>query len=140
MTVTVGAAFAGLAILGHWALPFAFGAGFVGAFGPLMVLGVNQWLAAMSGPGIMLLSMTGHERTVARAYITSVLMAVAAAIVLTPLFGVTGTAASMIVATVVRAVMLNSKSREALGLEPSLLGALKIVGHLRRHSTIGVKL
>jgi O-antigen/teichoic acid export membrane protein len=125
MSVTVAIALAALAIVGRWALPFAFGQGFAGAYASLLVLGANQLLAALMGPGIMLLSMTGHERVVARAFIVSVLVAVAAALVLTPLFGVVGTAASMIVATAIRGFILNRHARRALGVAPSLIGAVR---------------
>lgn len=132
MSGAVAAALLVLALTGPWVLPFAFGAQFAPAYVPLMVLGLNQFLAALSGSGVMLLSMTGHERIVARAYITSVLLAVAAALLLTPLFGVVGTAGSMIVATAIRAYMLNRHARIALGIEPSLLGAIKVLVALRR--------
>lgn len=127
MSAAVAATLLVLALVGRWALPFAFGDAFAGAYAPLMVLGANQLLSALSGPAIMLLSMTGHERVVARAYILSVLSAVAAAALLTPLFGVVGTAASMLVATAIRAVVLNRHAHQALGIAPSLFGAIKVI-------------
>lgn len=123
MTAAVAAVMLVLAVAGRWALPFAFGKSFAGAYAPLMVIGGNQLLAAMMGPGIMLLSMTGHERMVARAFVVSVLAAVVAALLLTPLFGVIGTAASTLVATAVRGAMLNHRARQALGIGPSILSA-----------------
>jgi O-antigen/teichoic acid export membrane protein len=132
MSVATAAALLLLTVVGPWAIPMAFGAQFGGAYIPLLVLGANQLVTAFCGPGVMLLSMTGHERTVARAYITSVLSGVLVALVLTPMFGVTGTAASMIVVTVIRAHMLNRHARAALGVEPSLRGAIQVFGGLRR--------
>ena len=132
MSVATAAALLVLAVIGRWAIPFAFGAKFSAAYVPLMVLGLNQLLAALAGPGVMLLSMAGHERTVARSYIASVLVAIAAALTLTPLFGVVGTAASMIVATAIKAYLLNRHAKHALGIDPSLLGAIKVFGGLRR--------
>jgi O-antigen/teichoic acid export membrane protein len=130
MSATVAAALAVLALAGRWALPLAFGRDFAGAYLPLMVLGANQLLVAIMGPGIMLLSMTGHERMVARSYTASVLAAVAAAFVLTPLFGNIGTAASTIVATGLRGVLLNRRARRDLGIAPSLIGAVRLFGGL----------
>lgn len=127
MSVTVGLALSALALVGEWALPFAFGQGFAGAYVPLLVVGANQLLVALMGPGIMLLSMTGHERVVARAFIVSVIAAVAAALVLTPLFGVAGTAGSLIVGTAIRGAILNRQARRGLGIAPSLIGALRLM-------------
>jgi O-antigen/teichoic acid export membrane protein len=130
MSAAVAATLLVLALIGRWALPFAFGDGFAGAYAPLIVLGANQLLTAVSGPGIMLLSMTGRERIVARAYIVSVLSAVAAAALLTPWFGVVGTASSTTVATTIRAVMLNRHARRTLGIDPSLFGAIRLITRL----------
>ncbi|WBO20815.1 lipopolysaccharide biosynthesis protein [Sphingomonas abietis] len=130
MTGGVAAVLIVLAVAGRWALPFAFGQGFAGAYVPLMILGGNQLLSAMIGPNIMLLSMTGHERIVAQAFIASVLAGVATAAVLTPIFGVTGTAASTWVVTAIRGVLLNRHARQTLGLSPSLLAA---IGQFSRH-------
>jgi O-antigen/teichoic acid export membrane protein len=128
MSVTVGFALSALALVGGWALPFAFGQAFAGAYVPLLVLGGNQLLIAMMGPAVMLLSMTGHERVVARAFIVSVIAAVAAALVLTPLFGVAGAAGSLIVGTAIRGAILNRHARLALGIAPSLIGAVRLLG------------
>jgi O-antigen/teichoic acid export membrane protein len=132
MSATVAAALLVLAMVGRWAIPFAFGDSFGPAYAPLMVLGANQLLTAVTGPNVMLLSMTGAERTVARVYIFSVLSAVIAALLLTPLFGVMGTAASMLVATAIRGVLLNRHAHQALGIQPSLWGAIALFARLHR--------
>jgi O-antigen/teichoic acid export membrane protein len=126
MTVSVGAATLAAAVAGRWMLPVAFGADFVGAYWPLLVLSCNQLLAAALGPSVMLLSMTGHERVVARAFVASVMAAVATGLVLTPLFGAVGAAASILVATIVRAGILNRFARRTLGIKPSLLGTASL--------------
>ncbi|WP_177198460.1 lipopolysaccharide biosynthesis protein [Novosphingobium sp. CF614] len=128
MTVSVGAATLAIAIAGQWALPFAFGTAFAGAYWPLLVLSCNQLLIAMFGPGVILLSMTGHERVVARAFTASVAAAVVAGVLLVPWFGAVGVAASALVATLVRGGMLNRFARRTLGIEPSLLGAAGLFG------------
>jgi O-antigen/teichoic acid export membrane protein len=122
MTVSVGAATLAVAVAGRWMLPLAFGTDFIGAYWPLLVLSCNQLLAAALGPSAMLLSMTGHERVVARAFVISVTAAVATGLVLTPLFGAVGAAASVLVATIVRAGILNRFARRTLGIKPSFLG------------------
>jgi O-antigen/teichoic acid export membrane protein len=126
MTVSVGAATLAVAVVGRWMLPLAFGADFVGAYWPLLVLSCNQLLAAAFGPSAMLLSMTGHERVVARAFMASVMAAVATGLVLTPLFGAVGAAASILVATIIRAGILNRFARQTLGIKPSLLGTASL--------------
>ena len=133
MSATVAAALLVLALVGQWAIPFAFGEGFAPAYTLLLILGANQLLSALTGPTVMLLSMTGSEGMVARAYIISVLSAVAAALLLTPVFGVVGAAASMLVATVSRGIMLNRHARQVLDIEPSLWGAIKVFAGL--HAT-----
>jgi O-antigen/teichoic acid export membrane protein len=134
MTVAVGAVTIVVAVAGQWALPLAFGAAFAGAFWPLLVLCLNQLLAAVLGPGIILLSMTGHERVVVQAFAVSVVAAVATALLLTPRFGAIGTALSTIVATAIRGAMLNRAARRRLDVEPSILGAAGLLaGSSRAH-------
>ncbi|SFR98895.1 oligosaccharide flippase family protein [Sphingomonas jatrophae] len=128
MTTSVAAVTLALAALGGWLLPLAFGSDFAGAYWPLLLLSANQLLAAATGPGAMLLSMTGHERAVARAFALSVMAAIAAALVLTPAFGALGAAASTLVATAVRGLMLNRRARSLLGIKPSVLGAGVLLG------------
>lgn len=128
MTAAVGAATLAVVATGHWVLPLAFGTAFAGAYWPLLVLCLNQLLVAALGPGIILLSMTGHERPVVGALFASVLAAVVAALLLTPRFGVVGTAASTLVATTIRGVMLNRVARQRLGIAPSLFGAVALLG------------
>lgn len=128
MTLGVGAALLLVSLAGHYALALAFGEAFGGAFLPLMLLGANQLLAAMLGPGVLLLSMTGGEASVARAFTISVLSAISAGVVLTVLYGIAGAAASMLVGTLVRAHMLNRQARRALDIDPTIVGALRRLG------------
>lgn len=126
MTAAVGVVTLMLSLMGRWAVSFAFGSGFAGAYAPLLVLSGNQFLAALLGPNIMLLSMTGEERIVARTSVVAAVAAVIAAILLTPIFGVVGTASSALVATTIRGVVLNRRARQRLGISPSLLGSAEL--------------
>jgi O-antigen/teichoic acid export membrane protein len=128
MTLAVGAVTILVAAAGQWALPLAFGQAFAGAYWPLLVLCLNQLLAAALGPAIILLSMTGHERVVAQAFVVSVAAAIAAALLLTPRFGAVGPAGSTIIATAIRGAMLNRVARRSLGIAPSILGAVALLG------------
>jgi O-antigen/teichoic acid export membrane protein len=123
MTAAVATATLAIAVAGRWLLPLAFGDGFSGAYWPLLLLCLNQLLTAAFGNGAMLLAMTGQERVVVRALAISVVVAVPAALLLTPLLGILGTAASTLVATMLRGVMLNRVAVRTLGIDPSLLGA-----------------
>jgi O-antigen/teichoic acid export membrane protein len=128
MTGSVAAVTVAIVAAGQWALPLAFGPAFSGAYWPLVVLCLNQLLAALFGNGATLLAMTGHERVVVRALAASVLAAVLAALLLTPWLGVAGTAAAALVATTIRGIMLNRAARRLLGVDPSLLGAAMLLG------------
>lgn len=123
MTLAVGAVTLVVAAAGQWAIPLAFGAAFAGAYWPLVLLCFNQLLAAALGPGVILLSMTGHERIVVQAFALSVVAAVVTALLLTPRFGAVGTASSTIVATVLRGAILNRVARRRVGVSPSIVGA-----------------
>lgn len=129
-SLAVGVAVIAVALLGRWALPLAFGRPFAGSYWPLVMLSINQLLYALLGPGVLLLSMTGHEQAVARAFIVSVSAAIVAGLVLAALFGAIGAAASMLVATALRAFLLNRHARHNLGVAPSIVGSL---GYLREH-------
>jgi O-antigen/teichoic acid export membrane protein len=128
MTVSVVVVTAVLALAGQWLLPLAFGAGFAGAYWPLLVLCLNQLLTAAFGNGAMLLAMTGQERVVVRALALSVAVAVPAALLLTPVFGVIGTAAATLIATAIRGLLLNRAAVRMLGIDPSVMGAAGTLG------------
>jgi O-antigen/teichoic acid export membrane protein len=129
-SLAVGLAVIGIIVLGRWALPLAFGRPFAAAYWPFVVLGFNQLLYALLGPGVLLLSMTGHEHAVARAFVISVSAAIVAGLALTALYGAVGAAASMLVATALRAMILNRHAKRTLGIVPSFRGAVR---HLRAH-------
>lgn len=127
MTGSVSAVTVLIVATGDWALPLAFGPAFSGAYWPLVVLCLNQLIAALFGNGATLLAMSGHERVVVRALGASVLAAVLAALLLTPWLSVVGTAAAALVATTIRGMMLNSAARRLLGVDPSFLAAVRLL-------------
>jgi len=126
-SLAVGVAVVAVILLGRWALPLAFGRPFAASYWPLVVLGINQLLYALLGPGVLLLSMTGHEQAVARAFVVSVSVAVLAGLALAAFYGAIGAAASMLVATGIRGFLLNRYARQTLGISPSILGSLRFL-------------
>lgn len=120
MTSSVGAGTLAFALFGRLALAFAFGAAFADAYWPLLILCLAQLAASLLGPGVTLLSMTGEERAVSRWFAISVAVAVAAALLLTPPFGVVGTALAAMIGTVVRGIALNRIAARRLGVRASI--------------------
>jgi O-antigen/teichoic acid export membrane protein len=95
--------FLALATLGQPILEAAFGAEFLAAYMPMLVMAIGALLAVASGPVVLLLNMAGHERVSLITTVTMLAGKVALNFVLIPAQGALGAA----FATAIALTMLN---------------------------------
>jgi O-antigen/teichoic acid export membrane protein len=94
----------------------AFGPSFEDASGLLILLGFDQLVGAIFGIAGYLLVMTGHQVTAARVIVGCSLLNLALTFALTPLLGAMGAGLATTITTLVRAYLLTTRMRAALGL------------------------
>lgn len=71
-----------------------FGKGFEGGALPLQILAIGQYISVITGNVTQLLNMSGHEKDLKNLKLFNVIFALAMAFILTPLYGVVGSAVS----------------------------------------------
>lgn len=108
--------FAGLLLFGHWLLGL-YGAQFAQAYPVLLVLAGAQLVQATVGILLgYLLTMTAHQKEAARIIATTAVLNLAITAVLTPAFGVVGTATATLIAMACRSIALIVYARKLLGV------------------------
>ncbi len=100
----------------------AFGAGFDGAYIPLLILSGGQLTIALCGSVGFLLTMTGHERIATVVIGMTALTNVALNLLLIPRYGLVGAAVATSVATALRSLVLSVYVRRLLGFDATALG------------------
>lgn len=108
-----------------WLLP-AFGPGFESAATPLAILLGGQVVVAACGPGGGLLALAGRNRAVVAAAFGAVILDIVLCLVLVPVFGPEGAAVATVATLLAQAVMQAAIARRVLGVDPTVLGALRL--------------
>lgn len=101
-----------------------FGASFASGAGALLILCLGQAASALAGSNGLLLTMAGHERTVATVSVACLLANVGTCAALIPWFGLEGAAAASAGALLVWNLWLAICSRKLLGVRPSAFARL----------------
>ena len=99
-----------------------FGAEFVKAWPALIILSFGQFLNVLSGPMGTMLSMAGHERVTALGVAVSVVVTIAASIVLIPLMGINGAALGTLLGMITWNFLLAVLCYRRLGIWTPVLG------------------
>lgn len=84
-------------LFGRPLIGFLFGEQYLGAYWPLLVLGVAQLIVSAFGTAATFLNMVGHERVVIKAFAVAVPIGVVAGIALVRSYGIMGAAFSNII-------------------------------------------
>jgi O-antigen/teichoic acid export membrane protein len=132
-----GLAFAVAAVLAA-ALPLllpAFGPGFDAAAVPLLILLGGQVALAACGPAGALLALGGHNRALVAGALGAVILDILLCLVLVPVYGPVGAATATAATLVAQALVYAVVVRRVLGVDPTLLGALRVAW--RRRGTAG---
>jgi O-antigen/teichoic acid export membrane protein len=98
-----------------------FGAQFVTAYVPLVILAVGQLVNVSMGSVASLLNMTGHERDTTRIVVIGAIVNVVLNFSLTPLWGMTGAAVATASGLVTWNLIMRRQVRKRIGIEPSPL-------------------
>lgn len=105
-----------------------FGPRFVAGYWPLVLLALGNMAVVSTGPTRSLLTMTGHQGDCLLVSAATLALNVILVALLTPVFGIVGTAAATAFAMLVRSAWLLAVVNRKLGLQPSLLSAFLRAG------------
>lgn len=108
-----------------WLLP-AFGPDFTAAATPLFILLLGQVGIAAIGNASGLLAVAGHNRALVSVALAAVILDIVLCLVLVPLYGPAGAAVATAVTLLAQALGHAAMVRRLLGVDPSLLGALRL--------------
>lgn len=100
-----------------------FGAEFLPAYVPLLILTSSRVVEAFAGPAGQLLAMVGLHNLVASLLIAPAVLNIALNAYLIPLYGESGAALSTLISAIVWNALLLVVSQRKLGLDPSLISA-----------------
>ena len=116
-----------LVVLGPWLLDL-FGPAYRPAYLPLVLLVVGHCANASAGSVGYLLMMTGHEREAAAVMAAATTVNLILNALLVPPFGLTGAALAALTSTVLWNAIFYWRVRKHLGVDPTIVGALRARG------------
>ncbi len=106
-------------LFGEFLIRIIFGAEYLGAYVPLVILCVGQLVNAATGSVASLLNMTGNERDTTRSAFIGAITNVVLNVTLTPIWGMTGAAVATASTLIVWKVHMWYKVRQRIGIETS---------------------
>ncbi len=106
---------------GEMIIDFAFGQSYSEAYLPLVILGLGQVINAQFGSVGVLLNMTGHERSVLRVFVITLIINVILNFSFIPFYGIYGAAGATLISIVLRNLLLWNEVRSRLGINSSAL-------------------
>jgi O-antigen/teichoic acid export membrane protein len=117
---------AGLAVVfaGGDFLLMIFGKSYADQHGILIVLSIGSAVAALGGPAMYVLLLTGHEALYSRVVVIGLVLRVIALVVLVPRFGAIAAAFSWTACLIGTTIALNAVCRRFVGIDPSVLTLL----------------
>lgn len=122
--VVAATAVGAILLAGDWMLAM-FGQGFEAAYPPLAILAVGVMARVAAGPAEDILNMTGHGALSASTYLLITVPTVAVAVALIVPFGIEGAAMASAGALIARALWLWAAARRRLGIDTSIVAALR---------------
>jgi O-antigen/teichoic acid export membrane protein len=123
LSLPVAAAFI---LFGYWWLLLLYGADFTEGRWPLAILSAGQLATAWTGPAVVLLTMTGHERDAARAIFISAAVNIILCLALISRWGPEGAAVAAASSAAVWSMLLAKAVRNRLGIRVSAFGATAV--------------
>jgi O-antigen/teichoic acid export membrane protein len=117
---------AGLAVIlvGGDLLLMIFGKSYVDQHGILVVLSIGTAVAALGGPAMYVLLLTGHEALYSRVVVISLVLRVIALVIFAPRFGAIAAALSWSACLIGTTIALNTVCRRFVGIDPSVVTLL----------------
>lgn len=105
---------AGFAFVGKWFLGFFYGAEYTAAYGIVLILLIGQLVNSSTGAVATFLNMTGYEKDTAFARGISLAITVGLVVIVTPIWGIMGTAIAVTIALIIWNILLWSLVRKRL--------------------------
>jgi O-antigen/teichoic acid export membrane protein len=130
VSVTVaGLVGAGLLVvfLGGDLLLMIFGKSYADQHAILVVLSIGTAVAALGGPAMYVLLLTGHESLYSRVVVVGLVLRCVALIVFTPMFGAIAAAVAWTATLIATTIALNLVCRRLVGIDPSVMALLDVV-------------
>src|SRR5580704_6521356 len=117
---------AGLAVIfvGGDLLLMIFGKSYADQHGILVVLSIGAAVAALGGPAMYVLLLTGHEALYSRVVVIGLVLRVVALVVLAPRYGAIAAAFSWSACLIGTTIALNAVCRRYVGIDPSVITLL----------------
>lgn len=109
-----------LVLSGQWVLQI-FGAEFVVAFAPMLILGAAQMMNALLGPVDFVMAMTGHQAQSLRIFFVATALNIALNLLLIPLYGMIGAAVATLATLIFWKLFMLVYIRRKIGVEASIL-------------------
>ena len=117
--------FLAFVLMGGWVVDLLFGAEYAEAVVPLAILGFGQMASGLFGSVGLMLTMTGHERTMARLLAVSTLSNILLCLLLAPWLGVIGAALASTGGLVIANVAMWLATWRRLNIDASFVSALR---------------
>lgn len=117
---------AGLVVVflgGHYLL-MIFGKSYVDQHAILVVLSAGTAVAALGGPAMYVLLLTGHESLYSRVVVVGLVLRCIALVIFTPMFGAIAAAVAWTATLIATTIALNFVCRRLVGIDPSVMALL----------------
>ena len=98
-----------------------FGNEYISGYAALVILCVSQSVCIITGPGGVLLNMSGHEKIVMKILLFSATLNIILNAILIPRYGINGAAISTAISTVIWHVLQSAMSYRYLGVHSSAI-------------------
>jgi O-antigen/teichoic acid export membrane protein len=124
----VGLVAAGLLVVflgGHFLL-MIFGASYADQHAILVLLSAGTAVAALGGPAMYVLLLTGHESLYSKVVVVVLVLRVLALFVFTPTYGAIAAALAWSASLIVTTVALNLVCRRLVGIDPSVMSLVDL--------------
>ena len=103
-----------------------FGKSYVDQHAILVVLSIGTAVAALGGPAMYVLLLTGHESLYSRVVVVGFVLRVVALLIFTPMFGAIAAAVAWTTTLIVTTIALNLVCRRLVGIDPSVMALLDL--------------
>jgi O-antigen/teichoic acid export membrane protein len=98
-----------------------FGRSYVDQYAILAVLSVGTAIAALGGPAMYALLLTGHERLYSTVVVIGLMLRYVALVIFTPMYGALAAATAWTASAVAMTIALNIVCRRLVGIDPSIM-------------------
>ncbi|MBV0913481.1 lipopolysaccharide biosynthesis protein [Anianabacter salinae] len=119
-----------LVAVGRPLIGLLFGPDYLAAWPPLVLISTAFLISAAFGAVATILNMSGEERTVTVAYAVSPVVGAGTTLLLYPGLGLSAAGVGLILSELLKGLILVRRAQRALGVDPSILGARHIFGHI----------